>query len=208
MAELTDEELREAAAEAGISPNELRHALAVRAGTAGDNLPATSALGDPVRGMAARFTEGRIRQSPPAALGAVRASIERQIGKSGHNQGPDEADIVDDDVGVTYRIRSRDDGDGGALVRVDIDPSAGRGMAALRATSVTGVTVAMVGLAWLLSSTLLWLGALGMGAIGGLLVVRSLLTAVGASKRAVGVAAQALNEADESAIAGALPPGR
>lgn len=207
MAQLTDEELRDAAAEAGISPNELRHALAVREGGDDADLPATaSVMGGPARGIAVKHAEGRIQRPPRDALAAVRTSIEKQSGKSGHNQGEDEADIVDDDAGLTYRIRSRDDGAGGALVRIDIDPTQGRGLAALRGVSVGGVTVAMIGLAWLFSSTLLWLGAAGVGILGAYLVAKSFAGGGLAARRAQGIAAQALVDAEEGAIAGALPP--
>ena len=207
MAELTDQELRDAAAEAGISPNELRHELARRDGHDMDLPQTRSVMGAPQRGMAVAHAESRIKRPPRDALAAVRASIEKQTGKSGHNQGDSEADIVDEDAGLTYRIRSQDDGAGGALVRVDIDPTQGRGLAALRGVSVGGVTVALVGLAWLFSSTILWLGAAGVGALGAWLVFKSLAGGGIAARQARAIAAQALTDAEEGAIAGALPPG-
>jgi hypothetical protein len=209
MAQLTEDELREAAAEAGISPNELRQALAVRDGGDLARAPTSSVLGAPTRGVAAHFTEGRIRKPPRDALAAVRASIERHIGKSGHNQGADEADVVDDDANLTYRIRSVDDGAGGALVRIDVDPSGGKGFAALSAVSTSGVTLALLGLGWLLGSTLFVLGGLGVGALGGFVIARNLIGLRISTQRAAGVAAQALVDAEEGAAGpGMLPPAR
>jgi hypothetical protein len=198
---LSDEELREAAAEAGISPEELRIALAERHGS---HLPArrgasaiASVMGPAQRGVAATHVEGRVRMPPPDALAAVRRAIERQTGRRGHKQGGDEADIVDEDAGVTYRMRAADDGAGGALVRVDVDPSSGKGGQALATTGVVGVTTVLVGLGWLFGATLLWLGGLGIGALGGAVLLRSIARLRGATAKAHAISAQALSEADE-----------
>lgn len=208
MAQLTDDELREAAAEAGISPQELRQALAVREG----NIPehqrtAKAILGVPARGISARHAEGRLRMPPAQALAAVRGSIERQTGRSGHKQGELEADVVDDVANVTYRVRAQDDGAGGALVRVDVDPTAGKGVQAVSGVGVAGVSMALVALGWLFSATTLWLGGLGVALLGGLLIGRSVIRLGQATTSASGVAAQALIEADESTPA-MLPRGR
>ncbi|MCA9705137.1 MAG: hypothetical protein KDK70_04705, partial [Myxococcales bacterium] len=144
MAQLSDEELREAAAEAGISPHELRHALAERQGTdLARPDEASSLMGPPARGATATFVESRIGLPPPQAITSVRASIERQTGRTGHRQGELEADVVDDGLGLTYRLRTRDDGVGGALVRVDVDPTSGRSFRNVAATGV-GVVTAVV----------------------------------------------------------------
>ena len=211
MAQLSDEELREAAAEAGISPHELRHALAQREGTdLARPDDAGTLMGPPERGASEAHVVGRIGRPPGQAIAAVRASIERQTGRTGHRQGEHEADVVDDDLGLTYRMRTQDDGAGGALVRIDVDPTAGRSARNLALTGVVGITLAVVGLAMLLGTTTLLLGGVGLGVLGGLLVGRRAgrLSRGLASARAI--ASHALMEAeDESASPqGALPPGR
>jgi hypothetical protein len=206
MANLTDEELRDAAAEAGISPQELRVALAQRQG----DLPATadsnSAVGALTRGTSAGHVETQIPAPPAEALASVRASLERQTGNTGHGQGDGSADVVDDDAGLTYKIRSTADGAGGSLVRVDVDTSAGKGVQSLAATGVGGVTATMLALGWLFSATTLVVGGLGLGAVGAMLIVRNCAKLGRAAARAQGVASQALMEAEDQALR-ALPPG-
>lgn len=211
MAELSDQELREAAAEAGISPHELRHALAQRDGAdlaqRGDADGAGSVLGPPARGASAAHVEGPVARPPAQALAAVRASIERQTGRTGHRQGEHEADLVDDDLGLTYRMRTQDDGAGGALVRIDVDPTAGKSFRNLALTGVGGVALAILGLGLLVGSTLLVLGGVSLGLLGGLWVGRraSQLGRGLASARAI--ASHALMEAeDEAGGQPALPP--
>jgi hypothetical protein len=195
---LTDDELRQAAAEAGISPQELRVALAERRSVALDKPSrVTSLMGPPARGQSATHVEGRVVLAPAEALGAVRQSIERQTGKRGHKQGEAEADIVDEDVGVTYRLRAGDDGAGGALVRIDVDPASGRGGQAIATTGVVGVTATLVALGWLFGATTLWLGGLGIGVLGGLLVARSVFKLRRGTASAHAVAAHALMEAED-----------
>jgi len=213
MAELSDDELREAAAEAGISPHELRHALAQREGsglaTTGDG--AGSVLGPPVRGTSAAHVEGPISRPPAQALAAVRASIERQTKRSGHRQGELEADVVDDELGLTYRVRAQDDGLGGALVRVDVDPTAGKAFRNLALTGVGGVTLVLVGLAMLVGSFTLLLGGVGLAVLGGLWVGRRAAQLGRGLASARAIAANALMDAEDQAGGspqGALPPGR
>lgn len=204
MANLTDDELREAAAEAGISPQELRLALAERAG----DLPATqdagSAVGALTRGTSTAHVESRIAAAPPEALASVRTSLEKQTGRGGHGQGDGSADIVDDDAGLTYKIRSTPDGAGGALVRVDIDTSAGKGVQSLAATGIAGISLTMLALGWLFSTTLVF-GGLGLGALGAVLVLRNFAKLRGAAGRAQALASHALMEAEDNAQR-ALPP--
>ncbi|MEM7159873.1 MAG: hypothetical protein AAF799_43940 [Myxococcota bacterium] len=208
MAQLSDEELRDAAAEAGISPNELRHALAEREGTdLARPDEAKSLMGPPARGTAATFVEGRVGRPPLDALAAVRSSIERQSGHSGHGQGDGEADIVDTSLGINYRMRSKDDGGGGALVRVDVDPTSGKSFRNLAGAGVVGVTVAMLGLAALIGSVTMGFIGMGLGALGAWSVLsRSVKLAKGiANARAM--SAQALIEAEDDDPQRALPPG-
>lgn len=203
---LSDDELREAAAEAGISPAELRMALAERQGELTSMPDASSIVGAPTRGVSATHVEGRLHAAPNDALNLVKQSIERQVGKTGHKQGDGEADIVDDDRGLTYRIRASKDGAGGALVRVDVDPSAGKGVTALATTGTVGMAASLVLLAWLFSSTLLWVGGLGLGVLGGLLLARNIFRLRQGVGSANAVAAQALMEADDRSPARADPP--
>lgn len=207
MAELSDEELREAAKEAGISPHELRHALAERQGTDLDRpSEARSLMGPPARGSTVAFVEGRVGQPVAEAVDTVRASIERQSGHRGHRQGASEADVVDESVGLNYRLRGQDDGTGGALVRVDVDPTSGRSARNLIAGGVIGTTLLLVGLASLLGSTLLTFGGIGVAVLGALAVVRRtarLTTGVAAARA---IASQALMEAEDRNAPQALPP--
>lgn len=207
--DLSEEDLQETAAEAGLSPNELRIVLAERRsgsalGRAGARL---SAVGPPGRGVSVIQVEGRLNMEREEALAAVRSSIERQTGKRGHKQGDSEADIVDDDNGVTYRLRTAEDGAGGALIRIDIDPSQGKGTQALVTTGVFGVTATLVAMGWLFGALVLWLVGLGFGAIGGLVIARSVINLHRASGTAHAIAAQALMEAEDRAM-DALPPAR
>lgn len=191
---LTDDELREAAAEAGISPRELQLALAERSG--GRNI-VPSPLGPSQHGGTTIYVEGQLDLDQSDALLAVKRSIERQVGKTGHKQDEHEADIVDDDHGLTYRIRTADDGNGGALVRVDIDPRHGQGNQALASIGVSGASATLLALGWLFGVLVFWIGGLAFGALGGLLLARSLINLKRSTKFAQGVASQALMEADD-----------
>lgn len=215
MAQLSDQELREAAAEAGISPHELRHALAQREGVdlvrqGGDGGP-PSVLGAPSRGASAAHVEGPVARPPAQALAAVRASIERQTGRSGHRQGEHEADVVDDDLGLTYRVRAQDDGAGGSLVRVDLDPTSGKASRTVALVGVAAVALVMLGLGLLVGSTMIVIGAIAIGGLGGLWVGRRAAQLGRGLASARAIAANALMEAEDEAGAapqGALPPGR
>lgn len=197
MAQLSDDELRDAAAEAGISPAELRHALAVRDGTDLDRpAEATSVMGPPARGTAETFVEGRVAKPPSAALASVRGSIERQTGRSGHGQGDGEADIVDDSIGLNYRLRSRSDDAGGALVRVDVDPTSGRNFRNMFATGGVGATLILLGLAALFGSTMFAIFGFGVGALTAAVTVRRTAQLTAGIAQARSIASQALMEGD------------
>lgn len=204
--DLSEEDLQETAAEAGLSPNELRIVLAERRGgpVAGRG-SRLSPVGPPRRGVSVIQVEGRLNMEREEALAAVRSSIERQTGKRGHKQGDSEADIVDEDNGVTYRLRTAEDGAGGSLVRIDIDPSQGKGTQALVTTGVFGVTATLVAMGWLFGATVLWLVGLGFGAIGGLVIARSIVNLHRASGSAHSIAAQALMEAEDRSMDAARP---
>ncbi|MCA9690988.1 MAG: hypothetical protein R3A51_07070 [Nannocystaceae bacterium] len=209
---LTEEELREAAAEAGISPEELRRALAGDQG----NLPArVRTPGD--TGVSVYKAESNLLLPPEQATDAVRRSIERLVGTRGHRQGAGRADIVDDARGLTYRIHSEADGQGGALVRVDVDPSAGAGGMMLSALMFGGFELGILALAIVIGSTLMFGLGVGIGIVGALtLVNRSRRHKLG-RKDGQAIVAQALLEAEEATpieapvayppVGRELPPG-
>ena len=209
MSELSEQELQEAAREAGISPMELRHALAERQGSdLARPDEARSLMGPPSRGATAGFVEARIAQPPSEAIDVVRASIERQSGRTGHRQGADEADVVDDVLGLNYRLRAQNDGAGGALVRVDVDPTSGRSFRTMAGVGVGVVTVVMLTVGWLLGSTLLGLGGVAVGVLGALGLVRRTARLAQGIASARAIASQALMEAEDRAAQQALPPSR
>lgn len=193
--DLTDEELRDAASEVGLSPQELRTALAER--NVASRTSALSLRSTAGGGVSLRQVEGRVGYHPARALAEIRSSIERQTGKSGHKQGDDQADIVDDDQGLTYRIRTRDDGASGAIVRIEIDPAQGHGGQALTTTGIVGVTSSIIALGYLFSAMTLLFGGIAFGVLGGLLLVRSSLRLRQATASAQGIAAHALVEVEE-----------
>lgn len=128
MTNLSDREIAEAAAEVGISPAELRSAMAERSG----NLPARVAeqnsgiIAPNHRGQSHDFVETALNAPTAAALAHVRHFVEAQSGKHGHQQGNDQVDIVDDEKGIVYRLRAEDDGAQGSIVRIDLDVSAAK----------------------------------------------------------------------------------
>jgi hypothetical protein len=198
----SEEELRQAAAEAGISPQELRLALAERDGVIAPAPKRGSAL-VPRRSSPVKQVESSLPMAPREAIGAVRSSIEKQTGLRGHMQGDGRADIVDDGAGLTYRIHSETDGASGSLVRVEVDSSTGRGAQALATTGVVGITLTLVALGWLFGALTLVFGGAAVGVLGGMLIGRNALRLLRATNLAQGTAAQALVEAEERL---ALPP--
>jgi hypothetical protein len=198
----SEEELRQAAAEAGISPQELRVALAERDGTVAPANKRASAI-VPRRASPVKQVESSLAMPPREAIGAVRSSIEKQTGLRGHQQGDGRADIVDDGAGLTYRILSETDGAGGSLVRVEVDSTTGRGAQALATTGVVGITATLIALGWLFGALTLVFGGAAVGVLGGLLIGRNALRLMHATNVAQGTAAQALLDAEERL---ALPP--
>lgn len=185
----TDEQLREAASEAGVSPIELRQALVERDG-GGLMRPPPPGLGT---------VQATIALAAPAAITAVRRSIEHNAHHSGHAQGEGRYDIVDDDQGLTYRVTANDDGDGLSVVRIDVDSGAGRGALALAGAGTAGVALTVTCIGWLFSLTTLWLIGLGIGALGGLWIAKNAVSLASARRRGEAIAAQALNEAQDAA---------
>jgi len=201
-----DDGLEDAAEAAGLSREQLRQAMEVQALPARVEPTSQSLVGPPERGLTAAHVENRIGLPQQEALGAVRGAIQKHTALRGHMQGDAEADIVDERSGLTYRIRSQDDGEGAALVRVDIDPSEGKGGQTLLTSGVAGISLTMVLLGWWLSTTLLVIG-IGVGALGGMLIWRRGARLRTAIHDARAIASAALSEAEQGApIGGALPP--
>jgi hypothetical protein len=199
-------DLDDAAAAAGLSREKLREAMEVQTLPARVEPTSQSLVGPPERGLTAAHVENRISLPPQDALGSVRGAIQKHTALRGHMQGDAEADIVDERSGLTYRIRSQDDGENGALVRVDIDPSDAKGGQTLLTSGVAGISLTMVLLGWWLSTTLLLIGV-GVGALGGLLIWRRGKRLQTAIHDARAIASAALSEAEQTApIGGALPP--
>lgn len=188
MSGLSDDDVRAAATEAGVSPIELRQALAKRDGTA-------VAVASP---RSAAVIEGGIGLPTPAAITAVRERIEASTGRSGHAQGEARHDIVDDVQGLTYRVESVSEADGETLVRIDVDTTAGRGALALAAAGTGGVAGTLFLLGWLFSFTTLWLLGVGVAALGGALIARGGMALAGARRRGEAIAAQALADAQST----------
>lgn len=197
-APLTEDELRDAAAEAGISPAELRQALARREG---EGLPARR---EPATIAATNVTmsamEGRVPLPPADANEAVRLVIERRTGRRGHRQGGGRVDIVDDEQGVVFKVQSEADGAGGALVRVDVEAMSGN--FALASLMVGALSLGLISLGYLLSTMVLLLGVL-VGGIGAFAVLGSRRKVEQARARGRAIAGEALLEAEEAPP----PPG-
>lgn len=125
MSKLSDREIAQAAQEAGLTPVQLRQIMAERSAS----LPARveenqrALIAPSTRGKVHGFVETTVPAPPSPALSHVRHYLERASGKRGHQQGKDQADIVDDQRGLVYRLRSESDGGDGSIVRVDIDVS-------------------------------------------------------------------------------------
>ncbi len=198
-AKLTDQELREAAAEAGISPEELRQALAQRSG-GGTGTALAKSAGAAVQGYAAQT---QLALPPDQALESVRSAIARQVGHRGHRQGNGDIDILDDRTGMLYRIHADPDGQGGALVRVGTERTGSS--LALAAVMFTTVALGVTALGFLLSSLMMWMG-LGLLVAGGAGVFLAGGRVAGMQRQSEQVVAQALVEAEEAVPLAPGPP--
>lgn len=206
MTGLSDEEIREAAAEAGISPAELREALSEQ--NAMVKLPQGQALAVPARkGAVVLNARGNLPQPPDDAVRNVRASIESQLGSRGHMHGAAAADIYDEQRSIIYRITGEEDGRGGALVQVDVDAAPAKGKTTLAKIGL-GAALTVFGLGALMFSSLTFAAiTVGIGVIG-----FAGLAANARSKRigynqAHAIASHALIDAEErTAQPQALPP--
>jgi len=203
-AKLTDQELREAAAEAGISPEELRQALVQRSGGG----PGTALSKSAGAAVASYSAQTRLALPPERASESLRTAIARQVGHRGHRQGNGDIDILDDRSNILYRVHAEPDGQGGALVSVRTERTGSS--LALAAVMFTTVALGVTALGFLLSSLLMWLGV-GLLLAGGAGVFMAGGRAAGNQRQAELVVAQALVEAEEAVPIGpgparALPP--
>lgn len=198
---LTEQELREAAAEAGISPEELRRALVERNQPAGPGKALARKFDGP---EAVQYSaQTRLDLPPEQALDVVRRALGKQVGHTGHRQGAGRADIVDESAGVVYKLTATADGQGGALVKVDVDAGAGRSNLALGGFILGGFSLAITAFGAILSSLIMWAG-ITLGAVGAAALFLAAGRLRAGRRRAELVVAQALVEAEETPP-GALP---
>lgn len=189
-AKLTEEELRETAAEAGITPEELRRALVQRSTV----LPERAS---PRGALQTQSLEGRVAQPPEQASETVRRIIERASGHRGHRQGGGRIDIVDEENGVVYQIQGEADGAGGALVKVEINSVSTVGNFALASFIVGTFTLGVVLFGWMVWAAMMWVG-LGLGGIGIFALISASRRLEQGRVRARTIAAEALLEAEEA----------
>ncbi|MCY1056932.1 hypothetical protein [Nannocystis sp. SCPEA4] len=199
---LSEQELREAAAEAGISPEELRRALVERNGPQANGKALVRRPESPA--MAQYSAETRLELPPEQALDVVRRALAKQVGNTGHRQGPSRADIVDDSAGVVYKISTENDGQGGALVKVDVDAGAGRSNLALGGFILGGFSLGITAFGALLAPLIMWAG-ITLGVVGATALFFAAARLSQGRRRAELIVAQALVEAEE-APAPAGPP--
>lgn len=209
MPELSEEDLQAAAREAGVTPLELRQTLynesAQQSDPGSTALVPTSPRAPAKRGDSAAAISNRIAAPPDDAAKRVREQLGRQIGHAGQGTGS-KADIFDEKTLMTYRVSADDDGSGGSLVRIDVDPIAVNAKASY-AKMILGGSVAF-GVVTLLtfgfSVPLLGLAAAG-STVGALWLGGAATRKSAALKQARQVASTAVLAAEDSA-ARALPP--
>ncbi len=185
---LSEEELGQAAREAGISPAQLRTALVERAATTAASASVTSG-----RNYTARAAV--VALAPTDALERVRGSIEAHVGHRGHKQGPGRVDIVDEQRGVVFCITSESYDDTHALVRMEVDGTLGRGKLALgvMGTVVLGVVATLIAASF---GAALLVGSLAVAGFVAVLLRRA-KTRETAVRQAHSIAARALLGAEE-----------
>ncbi len=206
MSDLSERDIEDAAREAGITAAELRGELAKQRAAASpyadSGSQALARTGErgllPVslRGISVANAESPLPFPAEQAVRAVKRVIEQQVGARGHMMGSQQADIFDETAGLIYRIQAEDDGRGGSLVRIDIDPTPQRAKQTLMAIGL-GATVGLFMLSGAIIPGLLGVallaGALGLGVLGGIsLATRGRRTSRGARY----VASTALVEAE------------
>ena len=206
MASLSDEDIRAAAAEAGITEAELRAQLQEQSTALATRGPTGLATKPPKRGTSAHYAENSYPLPPNEAVRAVKAAIEEQTGASGQMHGAHGADIYDETTDMTYRVTAKEDGRGGAMVRVDVDPVQATARKLVR--GALGGTIGAVGVLMLLVLGFNLALVVGFGALAGLGLF-GMAGAAAIERRGIavgkGVVASALVEAEEN-VARALPP--
>lgn len=119
VSSLSDQELAQAAAEAGVSPEELKTALAQRASQQSVAEKAEQATTKTHGTVQAHFAT-----KPSHALALVHQVFNQQVHLSPTQSKDGQISYVHEKVGIAYRLSSQSDGTSmGALVRVEIDAS-------------------------------------------------------------------------------------
>lgn len=204
MTQLSNDEIRDIATQSGLSPEEVRRSLSESTSLA--HRSSSGMVPASLRGKSAAFVESRLAEAPDQAIQRVRAAIEKESRSKGHMQGGSEADIIDEARDLTYRLHVEDDGGGGALVRVDIDPSNANAKNTLAKWGLGLTTFAIGGLALLSGSFWLWVTGAAVG-VGGFLGVANHRRLVHSRVQdAHSLVSQSLNEV-ESRPPAALAPG-
>lgn len=199
-AKLTEQELRDAAAEAGISPEELRQALVQRSGGAPAGPLARTSGTTAMQGYSAQTN---LSVPPDQAAERVRGAIGKLVGHRGHRQGGGAIDILDDKTGMLYRIHTEADGQGGALVNVSTERSGGT--MGLAAVMFGATSLGVIALGYLFFPLLFWLGV-GMLMAGGAGLFLANQRIAGHHRQAQLVVSQALVDAEEALPAADAPP--
>jgi hypothetical protein len=205
MSELSDIEIEEAAREAGISPLELRAALAQQANSGALVRVPNATLPSNTRGNSVANAESQMPYPPEQAVRSVKHQIEREIGTTGHMMGSTAADIYDEGRGMIYRIQARDDGAGGSLVRIDVDSTPLRSRKTLSGMGLAA-TVGLFALSGFIVPGLVgWALLAGAGGLSALGVMTMVATSNRALRDARATVAHALIEAEHKALP--PPPG-
>lgn len=202
MLQLSAPELAEAAKEAGISPVELRRALARRHSTLPAELRAAQGtlLPPPPDVMSVTHVEAVLPEPPMEAARRIKRSIETQLGLMGRLEIGCDLTVPDDAHGVVYCITARSNEDAGALVRIDVDATPSRGRQTLAAAAVVAATTFFVGTAGLLSSGPFLAAGITAAVLGGLVVAGVGRTQRGTYRDARAIAARAILESEEAAL--------
>jgi hypothetical protein len=159
--ELTERELEEAAAEAGISPTELKVALAKREGADAFNPERALDFSHPPE-LNNTYFEAHVARYADQAAAAVCNEIESQTGKRGAPQGPGRHVVVDYEHNVSYLVRTAPVvGTTTSLVRIDLDPSLGRAGHTV-GNALLGAIGGFMALTGLIAGAPIW-GGVGLG---------------------------------------------
>lgn len=119
VSSLSDQELAQAAAEAGVSPEELKTALAQRAS---EQIVAEKA--EQAKAKTHGMVQAQFATKPNHALALVHQVFNQQVHLSPTQSKDGQISYVHEKVGIAYRLSSESDGTAmGALVRVEIDTS-------------------------------------------------------------------------------------